>query len=63
MGKNHNLPKDPSRLLGIDPRSAATQQEAVPIPAFAGTRMLPLLWIMPPTGEFTRKAPDSTGKK
>jgi hypothetical protein len=63
MKKAANLPADRNKVLNIDPRDTATNQEAVPLTWFAGTRLLPLLWIMEPTHQFTRPAPGQSPKK
>jgi hypothetical protein len=54
---------DLRQLLNIDPRDAASNQEAVPSPYVAGTRLLALQWIMDPVDQFTAPSPDDNFKK
>jgi hypothetical protein len=54
---------DLKQLLNVDPRDAVTNQEAVPVPYFAGTRALPLQWVMDPVNQFTEPSPDDRYKK
>jgi hypothetical protein len=63
MKKGANLPTGQNKYLNIDPRDGATNQEAVPVTWYAGTRMVALQWIMEPVNQLTRPAPDSRGKK
>ncbi len=63
MKTGSNLPRDTSPLLNLDPREAVTNAEAIPVPWFAGTRILALQWLMEPVHQFTRPAPDQRVKK
>lgn len=63
MKTGSNLPRDTSPLLNLDPREAVTNAEAIPVPWFAGTRILALQWLMEPVRQFTRPAPDQRVKK
>lgn len=63
MKTGANLPKEPGRVLNLDPRDAVTNAEALPVPWFCGTRLVALQWIHEPVRQFTRPAPDSRLKK
>lgn len=60
MKTGANLPQEPSPLLNLDPREVVTNAEAVPVPWFAGTRLLALQWLMEPIHQFTQPAPSES---
>lgn len=63
MKKGQNLPTDWSRLLNVDPRDVSSNQEAIPVPYFAGTRLLTVNWIMEPVDEYSVPDPNNQTKK
>lgn len=61
--KGSNLPADDTKLANLDPTDSVTNEEAVPVTLFAGTRLVALQWIMEPVNQFTKDAPDAASKK
>lgn len=63
MKKLTPVESDIKQALDVNPRDLTSNQEAVPVPWFAGQRAIPLSWIMEPVGQFTAPTPGQNLKK
>lgn len=61
--KTAQLPEEIDETT-LEPETLATNQETIPVPYLAGTRLIALRWISPALDMVTRQAPDDRpGKK
>jgi hypothetical protein len=62
MSKGSTPAADPD-IGGIEQEDASTNQEATPLPLFAGERVLKTYWLMPAVNQFTKEAPAERPEK
>lgn len=59
-----SLPDPDSTAGNVEPDEVSTNQQAVPLPMFAGEAKFALVWLCEPYNQFTREAPaERPGKK
>jgi hypothetical protein len=62
--KSADVPSERPDAGNLDENEVSTNQQALPVPLFAGEASLALHWLCNPYNQFTREAPaERPGKK
>ena len=63
MGSGRKGKADDPEMGGIDADDTSSNQEATPIPYFAGEVRMKVIWLTPAYNQRSEEAPATTGKK